>query len=185
MRTVLAALFTLIALPAAAGAQKVSLPYPGQRLMTLTAGVGNAMGYFGVQGERYVLDERVSIYAGVGYTPREERGERPGPTFAAGLRSFTGGIRHRLFLEASASQVVTTTEGVGGGGRYYGPGLQAGYQYVARGGFTAMVSIGAGYALGVPRTHDLDPWAKQLGIGVGYTWRRTEGAGRGGSRWSR
>jgi hypothetical protein len=38
-------------------------------MVTVTAGVGNAMGWFGVQGERYFMDEP------------------DGPTFAAGLRS--------------------------------------------------------------------------------------------------
>ena len=45
-----------------------------------------------------------------------------------------------------------------------------GYQFVSRGGFTRMTSLGLGYALGVPRT--LDPWAAQAGVGLGYTWRR-------------
>ncbi|HYC33358.1 MAG TPA: hypothetical protein VEB59_13790, partial [Gemmatimonadales bacterium] len=132
MRTASALLCLLLVTPPAAVAQEQAYrPYPAQRLATLTAGAGNAMGYFGVQGERYVLDERVSIFAGVGYTPREERGKRPGPTFAAGIRSFTGGISHRMFVEASASQVVPTVAGAETGGRYYGPGLQAGYQYVS------------------------------------------------------
>jgi hypothetical protein len=43
--------------------------FPGERMVTVTAGVGNAMGWFGVQGERYFMDEP------------------DGPTFAAGLRS--------------------------------------------------------------------------------------------------
>ena len=149
--------------------------FPGERMVTVTAGVGNAMGWFGVQGERYFLDERISIVAGLGYTPHMERGEPDGPTFAAGLRSFTSGVKHRLFLEASASQLVTTSEGALSGGRYYGPGLQFGYQFVSRGGFTLMTSLGLGYALGVPRT--LDPWATQVGVGLGYTWRRNSMTG--------
>ena len=144
--------------------------FAGERMVTLTAGVGNAMGWFGAQGERYFLDERISIFAGVGYTPRLDRGEPDGPTFAAGFRSFTSGAKHRLFVETSASQLLTTSEGAVSGGRYYGPGLQFGYQFVSRGGFTLMTSLGLGYALGVPRT--LDPWATQVGLGLGYTWRR-------------
>ena len=62
--------------------------FAGERMVTVTAGVGNAMGWFGAQGERYFLDERISIFAGVGYTPRLDRGEADGPTFAAGFRSF-------------------------------------------------------------------------------------------------
>ena len=56
--------------------------FAGERMVTVTAGIGNAMGWFGAQGERYFLDERISIFAGVGYTPRLDRGEPDGPTFA-------------------------------------------------------------------------------------------------------
>ena len=160
----------LVGLAGVAGAQEAPRPYPGERLMTLTAGVGNAMGWFGFQGERYLLDERISVFAGLGYTPQLDPGDPTGPTFAAGLRGFTSGLKHRLFVETSASQVVTVTGGGQDGGRHYGPGLQTGYQFVSAGGFTAMVSVGAGYALGVPR--GLDPWAAQVGLGLGYTWRR-------------
>lgn len=142
----------------------------GQRRYTATAGVGNSMGWFGVQGERYLLDERLSIFAGLGWAPSVDPGKRDRPAFAAGIRSFTSGIKHRLFMEASASQVVRSTAGAIDGGPYYGPGLQAGYQFVSPGGFTLMASLGAGYALGVPRTGD--PWARQAGLSLGYTWRR-------------
>lgn len=161
----------LVGLAGVASAQETPVRvYPRERLMSLTAGVGNAMGWFGAQGERYFLDERLSIFLGVGYTPQIDPGDPTGPTFAAGLRSFTSGLKHRLFLEASASQVQVETEGADGGRRLYGPGLQAGYQFVSVGGFTAMVSVGAGYALGVPRGGD--PWATQVGLGLGNTWRR-------------
>jgi hypothetical protein len=159
----------LLGLAGVAAAQEPG-GFAGERLVTVTAGVGNAMGWFGAQGERYFLDERISIFAGVGYTPRLDRGEPAGPTFAAGFRSFTSGAKHRLFVETSASQLLTTSEGAVSGGRYYGPGFQFGYQFVSRGGFTLMTSLGLGYALGVPRT--LDPWATQVGLGLGYTWRR-------------
>ncbi len=161
----------LVGVAGVAGAQEAPIQvYPGQRLISLTAGVGNAMGWFGAQGERYFLDERLSIFLGVGYTPQVDPGDPTGPTFAAGFRSFTSGLKHRLFLEASASQVLLETEGADGGRRLYGPGLQGGYQFVSAGGFTMMVSVGAGYALGVPRGGD--PWATQFGLGLGYTWRR-------------
>jgi hypothetical protein len=142
----------------------------GDRRYTATAGVGNSMGWFGVQGERYLLDERLSIFAGLGWMPSLGRGDRHGPSFAAGVRSFTSGAKHRLFLEGSASPVVRETAGGAVGGPYYGPGLQAGYQFVSPGGFTLMLSLGAGYALGVPRGGD--PWARVAGLGLGYTWRR-------------
>ena len=50
-----------------------------------------------MQGERYFLDERLSVFVGLGYTPRLDQGDPTGPTFAAGLRSFTSGIKHRFF----------------------------------------------------------------------------------------
>ncbi|MCI0372270.1 MAG: hypothetical protein L0214_13085 [candidate division NC10 bacterium] len=161
----------LVGMTGIAGAQEAPVRvYPGERLVSLTAGVGNAMGWFGAQGERYLLDERLSIFVGLGYTPQIDPGDPTGPTFAAGLRSFTSGLRHRFFMEASASQLIVEPVGADGGRRLYGPGLQGGYQFVPAGGFTLMASVGAGYALGVPRGGD--PWATQVGLGLGYTWRR-------------
>lgn len=140
---------------------------PGERLISLTAGVGNSMGWFGVQGERYLADERLSIFLGLGYTPSLDQGDPTGPTFAAGLRAFTAGAKHRVFTEGSVSQLLVEA---GGDRRLYGPGLQGGYQFVSRGGFTLVASLGVGYALAVPT--GMDPWASQVGVGLGYTWRR-------------
>jgi len=145
----------------------------GNRTYTATAGVGNSLGWLGVQGERYVLDERLSIFAGLGYAPGLG-GSSYRPTFAVGVRSFTSGYKHRLFVEASASRLVTTSAGPADG-RYYGPGMQGGYQFVSPGGFTLMASLGAGYALGVPRGND--PWGTQVGLSLGYTWRRLPDSG--------
>ena len=60
------------------------------------------MGWFGAQGERYFLDERLSVFVGLGYTPSLDQGDPTGPTFAAGLRTFTSGAKHRLFVEGSS-----------------------------------------------------------------------------------
>ena len=144
-----------------------------ERLISVTAGVGNSMGWFGAQGERYFLDERLSVFVGLGYTPRLDQGNPSGPTFAAGLRSYTSGMRHRAFLEGGLSQVLVQS-GALHGDRLYGPGLQGGYQYVAGGGFTLMASLGVGYALATP--HGVSPWGTQVGLGLGYTWRRPGGA---------
>lgn len=55
--------------------------------------------------------------------------------------------------------------------RLYGPCLQAGYQFVSRGGFTAMVSLGLGYAPGdIPAGESAVE--SLIGLGLGYTWRR-------------
>ena len=54
--------------------------------------------------------------------------------------------------------------------RFYGPCGQLGYQFASRGGFTFLLSLGVGYALGAEgyenRTQGL------AGLGLGYTWRR-------------
>jgi hypothetical protein len=140
------------------------------RLISVTAGVGNAMGWFGAQGEHYLGDERVSVFVGLGYTPRFDQNDVRGLTFAGGLRGFTRGDKHRAFLEGSLSQLIVESGALGPSRRLYGPGLQAGYQFVARGGFTVMASVGLGYAPGVARR--VDGWAGLLGLAAGYTWRR-------------
>ena len=169
----LGAVMTLLAtLPSVLGAQvEAQRIFPAQRFMSVTAGVGNSMGWFGAQGERYFADERVSVFLGLGYTPRFDRGDPSGPTFAAGLRSYTSGAKHRAFVEGAVSQVLVENDPFNGSDRFYGPGLQGGYQYVSFGGFTFMASLGVGYALAVP--HGVDPWGAQVGVGFGYTWRRT------------
>jgi hypothetical protein len=164
----------VLTLPGMLGAQvEAQRMLPAQRFMSLTAGVGNSMGWFGAQGERYFADERLSVFLGIGYTPRLDQDDPTGPTLAAGLRSFTSGDKHRAFLEGAVSQVLVQTDPLSGGNRLYGPGLQGGYQYVSHGGFTLMASLGVGYALAAP--HGVDPWGAQLGVGFGYTWQRTPG----------
>ena len=134
------------------------------RVVTVTAGVGNAMGWLGAQGERYFGPDRLSAFVGAGYTTITA-----GPTFAAGLRGYTPGFKHRGFLEVSVSQIFTESDSLETGG-LYGPGLAAGYQYASRGGFTLMTSLGVGYAPGVN-----DGYTKVgalVNLGLGYTWRR-------------
>lgn len=166
-----ALLLLLPSLPLALPAQDTPAPMnSAERFVSLTAGVGNSMGWFGVQGERYLADERISIFLGLGYTPRLDQGDATGPAFAAGIRTFTAGTKHRAFIEGSVSQLLVETSVFGEGGRLYGPGVQGGYQFISAGGFTLMASLGVGYALAVPS--GLDPWAAQVGLGAGYTWRR-------------
>jgi len=139
------------------------------RVVTVTAGLGNAMGWLGAQGERYFGPDRLSAFVGAGYTPSTDQYETSGPTFAAGLRGYTSGFKHRGFLEASVSQIFTESDSLETGG-LYGPGLAAGYQYASRGGFTLMTSLGVGYAPGVN-----DGYSKVgavVNLGLGYTWRR-------------
>jgi hypothetical protein len=129
------------------------------------------MGWFGLQAERYFAQERLSAFLGAGYTPSIEQGDPSGPTFAAGLRGFTSGIKHRGFLALSVSQLfVETGFSEQPKGRLYGPGLEAGYQFASRGGFTVMAALGVGYASGVPQGQS--EFGGMLDLGVGYTWRR-------------
>ena len=174
MQPLTAALVLLsVGLPSAlsgqAGADSAQAPL---RIATITAGIGNAMGWFGLQGERYFSRDRFSAFLGVGYTPAPDEFDPSGITFALGVRGFTPGLKHRGFLEASACQVLTVSSFIEEErARLYGPCLQAGYHFAARGGFTALVSLGVGFALGdVPAGESTAMGL--LGLGFGYTWRR-------------
>jgi hypothetical protein len=172
LRSIVRSLLVVSLLPLPAVGQEVgaSPPVP-PRVASLTAGLGNVMGWFGLHGEGYFARERLSGFVGLGYTPSVDEGDPSGPTFAIGLRGFTTGIKHRGFLALSLSQLALESGFVENPRRFYGPGLEAGYQYVARGGFTFMASLGLGWAPGVPEG------AKEVGevlaLGLGYTWRRT------------
>lgn len=140
---------------------------PPERRVTLTIGGGNAMGWFGAQAERYFAHARRSVFLGLGYTPSLDGDDTAGPAVAAGARGYTGGQRHRAFVELSVSQISVSTSG----SHYYGPGLQLGYQYTARHGFTVMASAGLGYALSQPASVVGSHVQALGGLGVGYTWR--------------
>ena len=141
-----------------------------RRVATVTAGIGNAMGWLGLQGERYFTHERLSAFLGLGYTPSIDQGDPSGPTFALGLRGFTTGVKHRGFLALSVSQIFVESGGAEDPGRLYGPGVEAGYQFASRGGFTLMVGAGLGYAPGMP--DDESAVGSMIELGLGYTWRR-------------
>lgn len=150
--------------------QEPPAPPPG-RVATVLAGIGNTLGWFGAQGELYFGQQaRASAFVGAGYTPAVDEGDPSGPTFAIGVRGYTRGLKHRGFLALSLSQLAVESGFVPNPRRFYGPGLELGYQFVSRGGFTALVSAGVGYAPGVPEGE------KQVGevlaLGFGYTWRR-------------
>jgi hypothetical protein len=147
-----------------------SLPPPHS--FTLAAGFGNAMGWFGLQGEKYLLHSRLSAFAGLGYTPSGDVGDEKGTgiAVAGGLRAFTPGIKHRGFLELSVSQLAIERECFDACHRHYGPGIQAGYQFVSRGGFTLFASLGLGVLFSAPIGYDR--WGGMAGLGMGYTWRR-------------
>ena len=140
-----------------------------RRIATVTAGIGNTMGWLGAQGERYFAHERLSAFVGLGYTPVRDSGDPSGPTFAAGLRGFTPGVKHRGFLALCVAQLAVET-GTDDPGRQYGPGLEAGYQFASLGGFTVMLGAGVGYAPGMPEGQD--KVGSMIELGLGYTWRR-------------
>ena len=161
----------LISFPTLLASQEAPLsPAPiGPRKVTAVAGIGNAMGWLGAQVEHYFAREQFSAFAGFGYTLADVEGDPAGATFAAGARGFTAGLKHRGFLELSISQIAVRAAVFDEGDRYYGPGLQAGYQFVSRGGFSLMASLGLGYGLGIP---DGETKVHGLGaLGLGYTWR--------------
>jgi len=156
------------ALPGSLSGQ--AAPEEPRRVAGVTAGLGNALGWVGAQGEAYFMQDRLSAFAGAGYTPGVEEDWPSGPTFAAGVRGFTSGYKHRGFLELSISQLVLVTGAPNDQRRLYGPGLQAGYHFVSSGGFTLMLSLGLGYAPNVPEG---DTEVGGIGgLSLGYTWRR-------------
>jgi hypothetical protein len=120
----------------------------------------------------YVAKERWSVFAGLGYAAVDEA-DSSGVAFALGTRVFTLGTRHRWFAEASVSLVAIAgyrADPPIPSEKLYGPGLQLGYQFVSRGGFTVLVSTGVGFALGAEP--DVSKTAAMGGLGLGYTWRR-------------
>ena len=158
-----------------------------RRRVTAVAGLGNDMGWLGVGAEFYFSGGRLSGFGGVGYTPEIDQGDPTGLTVAAGVRAYTLGIKHRGFVELSFSQLVIkgatlalVRDPVGvvsfvvveEGERHYGPGIQAGYQYVTAGGFTFLVSAGVGYALGIDESATSSSVQPLVNLGLGYTWRR-------------
>jgi hypothetical protein len=154
-------------LPARLFGQEAPAP---QRIATVTAGLGNTMGWLGLQGERYFAHERLSAFLGLGYTPSIDPGDPSGPTFALGVRGFTTGVKHRGFLALCVSQIFVESGFSEDPGRLYGPGVEVGYQFASRGGFTLMAGVGLGYAPGVPEGES--EIGSMIELGLGYTWRR-------------
>jgi hypothetical protein len=167
---VLIVLVLLLGSPSVWAQDSAATPPNPTRVATLTAGIGNVMGWFGLHGERYFARDRLSGFLGLGYTPRIDPGDPSGPTFSVGLRGFTAGFSHRGFLAVSVSQLAIESGFVENPSRFYGPALEAGYQYASRGGFTFMASLGVGYAPGVPEGEK--ETGEVVALGFGYTWRR-------------
>src|SRR5918993_4832620 len=98
MQPLVLTLLVLLLGPLSAAAQdSAATPRIPRRVATLTAGLGNVMGWFGLHGEGYFARERLSGFVGLGYPPSIDPGDPSGLTFAAGLRGFTAGFSHRGF----------------------------------------------------------------------------------------
>lgn len=153
---------------------------------TVSTGVGQSMGLFGLQGEKYFKSGRLSVFGGLGYNPISDPGGRIGFTFAGGFRGFTPGTKHRGFLELSVSHIWserngipvdspfgpgTWIQGVGSDDKLYGPGLQVGYQFISDAGLTFMASVGKGYPIGRTDRSNGKRFGTLFGLGIGYTWR--------------
>jgi hypothetical protein len=170
----LVALTVVLLSPLGAIAQtSVMTPAASTPTVTVTAGVGNAMGILGAQAERYLKSGRVSVFGGMGYSPQIDPDDPSGISGAGGVRVFTSGRRHRAFLEVSVSELATETLTSGGvvvlKSRLYGPGVQVGYQYVSPRGITSLASVGMGVPIGAESKTRA---ALAAGLGLGYTWRR-------------
>jgi hypothetical protein len=126
----------------------------GAPMFSLAGGVGNSLGWLGVQGERHVREGRFSIFAGVGYGSTFDESPNASGTaaVAAGGRAFFGGRTHRFFVEGSVALIArewwVDASGTEQQADRYGPGLQVGYQLLSRKGITFMTSVGVGYAVG-------------------------------------
>ena len=140
---------------------------------TVLLGFGASIPGFGAGAEVYLANSRASLFGAVGYVPSTHDGRgASGFGVAGGVRVFTPGRRHRVFLEASVSPpaVELAAEGSGLKGEHliYGPGVSLGYQFIGKTGTTVMVSGGIAYGISGSVEHQ----AYALGtFALGYTWR--------------
>lgn len=178
-RHLVSAVLSLAACAVTAAAQPPDpSPAPGARKMTILAGSGIATAGTGVQLETYFQGDRLSAFAGVGYSDALEGDDdevsASGAAVAAGLRAYTRGRVHRGFLELSGAPVAYEKAPRGFPqddlGLLYGPSLQAGWQMTKPRGFTLVLAAGVGYAFGNDAVEgSAHPVAF---LGLGKTWRR-------------
>jgi hypothetical protein len=135
--------------------------------IAVTGGLGNVLGGLGAGVEYYLAQSRVSGAVGLGYWPGGS--SCSGGTFAGApaMRAFTGGRRHRVFLELSYSLLAVScpldSDDIE---RHYGPGISLGYRYTGSDGFTFTAGGGLGEVSGDFGTEGI------VLLGLGYTWRR-------------
>lgn len=141
-------------------------------------GIGNSLGWFGIQAEKYLSDGKYSAFGGFGYYPSDHISTSGGTAFAVGFRIFSEVSNQRYFGEASYSMLAYRGIYFGNDIKYYGPGAQIGYQVIGDGrqsflslvlpeGLTLLASAGLGYAdvqeLGESNIHFV------FGVSVGYS----------------
>lgn len=74
------------------------------RRVTVMAGIGNIFAGFSGTVEIFPVHKRVGLVGGVAYVPDSDNGV----SGAGAIRVYTGGERHRLFLEGSFSPVAVS-----------------------------------------------------------------------------
>ena len=125
---------------------------------------------------------KYSVFGGLGYYSVSELNSTGGAAFAAGFRIFSEISNHRYFGEASYSMLAyqgySFLNEVISLKKYYGPGVQIGYQVIGDGrqsflslvlpdGLTLLASAGVGYA-NIPNRNNT---SLLLGVSIGYTLR--------------
>jgi hypothetical protein len=169
MRAAIIVLIALLAPPCVFAQSASPSGEAHERIASLTAGLGNSMAWAGVSGQVFVVGDYLSVFASAGH-PLGGNAGAPSLAGAAGLRAFSGGQRHRRFLELSVSPLAILAANRVFIEQFYGPGASVGYEYTALEGLAFAASLGGGLVLqphgGVDRIQPL------LTFSVGRTWRR-------------
>lgn len=165
-------LLSVLPVRAQEGEGAEAIPAEPAPAVTLLAGVGTSLGWYGGQLAGTLRGTRLALFAGLGYTPEYGDGQPTGLTFAVGVRRYVASQPHQGYFGLALAQLVTVSEsgpGVGDGERLYGPALLGGYQYTSGSGFTVLAGVGVGYAPGFDDWNP--PLVPALDLGLGYTWR--------------
>lgn len=157
-------LFTLtLACAPALSAQTSQADSLRARHAVLTAGVGNSYAGIGGSIETFFLRGRLSAFGAIGYVPHVSASDGRMAT-AGGLRAYTAGLRHRLYLEGAVAPLIAD-ETLASAMIPFGPALALGYTYASASGFTVTLSRGIGWAPSRQRIVPVGNFA------LGYTWR--------------
>lgn len=160
-RSLATSLLATLLLAASATAVSAQRAIPGPQRFAVMAGLGNAFGGVGFAAEYHVANGLVGVSTGLGVMPPHDVFDRAFGA-AAAVRVYSGRGRHALFGQAGVMPVLQQWT-VAEQRVLYGPALSVGYRYLAAGGFTAMIDIGAGWS-----SQDA---ALVSSLGFGYRWR--------------